>query len=142
MAEGVFRKLVHAAGLSTHVEIDSAGTHAFHIGKAPDARAQAAAARRDIDISGLRGRQAGEADFLHYDYVLAMDHENYEHLRALCPAGYESKLRLFLEYATRTTERAVPDPYYGTHSGFDRVLDMIEDAAAGLLADVQKRVKP
>lgn len=140
MAEGVFRKLVKDAGYAELVEIDSAGTHAYHVGEPPDPRAQAAAARRSIDISALRGRQATQEDFLRYDYVLAMDHDNHADLLALCPPGQERKLRLFLEFATRSTERAVPDPYFGGESGFDRVLDLIEDAAAGLLADVRRQL--
>lgn len=139
MAEGVFRKLVEEAGYADHVQIDSAGTHAYHIGEPPDERAQAAAARRGVDISGLRGRQATAEDFIRFDYVLAMDHENHASLRALCPAGEEYKLRLFLEYAVKATVRSVPDPYFGGASGFNRVLDLIEDAAQGLLLEVRSR---
>lgn len=140
MAEGVFRRLVEEAQLHEHVEIDSAGTHAYHVGEPPDERAQAAAALRGADISGLRGRQAGVEDLERYDLVLAMDHQNYAHLKAICPSGQEHKIRLFLEFATRCRERAVPDPYFGSASGFDRVLDMIEDAAEGLLAEVRARL--
>lgn len=140
MAEGVFRHFVQQAGYADLVEIDSAGTHAYHVGEPPDPRAQVAAARRGIDISGLRGRQARREDFSRYDYVLAMDHDNHAHLLALCPPGHEHKLRLFLEFATRSAERTVPDPYFGKESGFDRVLDLIEDAATGLLADVRQRL--
>lgn len=141
MAEGVFRKLVEEAGYADRIDIDSAGTHAYHIGEPPDERARAAVARRGVDISRLRGRQAVEKDLIHYDYVLAMDHENYAHLRALCPPGHERKLRLFMEYATRSKERAVPDPYFGMTSGFDRVLDLVEDAAEGLLAEIRGRLE-
>lgn len=140
MAEGVFRKLVEEAGYTEYVEIDSAGTHAYHIDEPPDERAQAAAAHRGVDISRLRGRQVTAEDFVQFDYVLAMDRQNYASLRALCPSGQEHKLRLFLEYAANTAERAVPDPYFGGVSGFSRVLDLIEDAAAGLLIDVGARV--
>lgn len=138
-ALGVFRKCVEEAGYADRVEIDSAGTHPYHVGAAPDARAQAAALRRGIDISGLRGRQATAQDVARFDYVLAMDQENAAHLLALSPPGHEHKIRLFLEYASRSKERAVPDPYYGGVSGFDRVLDLIEDAAEGLLADIRRR---
>lgn len=140
MAEGVFRRLVETEGLADAIEIDSAGTHAYHVDEPPDSRAQAAVLRRGIDISGLRGRRTTAADFVRFDYVLAMDHENYEHLAGLAPAEHEHKLRLFLEYATRCSERAVPDPYFGDANGFDRVLDMIEDAAAGLLKEIQQRL--
>lgn len=141
MAEGVFRKRVEEAGYADLIEIDSAGTHAYHVGEAPDARARAAAARRGVDISGLRGRQAQREDFLRYDYVLAMDQDNHAHLLALCPPGHEHKVRLFLEFATRASTRAVPDPYFGAVSGFDRVLDLIEDAAEGLLAEIRRRLQ-
>lgn len=136
-AEGVFRRLVEEAGLAEHILIDSAGTHAYHIGEPPDARAQAAAARRGVDLSTLRGRQATEADIRTFDYVLAMDRENLANLRAICPHGCESKLRLFLEFVPHGREKEVPDPYFGGASGFDRVLDMIEDAAEGLLAHIR-----
>ena len=141
MAEGVLRRLVTEAGYAERVHIDSAGTHAYHVGEPPDERAAAAALRRGIDISALRGRRAVEADIASHDYVLAMDHENYAHLRALSPPGHEHKVRLFLEFASRTTERAVPDPYFGGPSGFDRVLDLIEDAAEGLLAEIRGRLE-
>src|SRR3972149_1991404 len=140
MAEGVFRKLVKDAGYGELVEVDSAGTHAYHTQEPPDSRAQAAAAQRGVDIGGVRGRQATAEDFHRFDYVLAMDHENHANLRAMCPAGQGHKLRLFLEYAVTVTDRAVPDPYFGGSSGFNRVLDMIEDAAAGLLGDIRARI--
>jgi len=138
-AEGVFRKLVQEQNLARQIEIDSAGTHAYHVGEPPDERAQAAALRRGIDISGLRGRKAIAADMRTFDYVLAMDNENFENLRAICPTGLESKIRLFLEFAANRPEQEVPDPYFGGAGGFDRVLDMIEEAALGLLEDIRRQ---
>lgn len=140
-AEGAFRKLVQEQGLAKHVEIDSAGTHAYHVGAPPDARAQQAARQRGIDLSGLRGRQATARDIEQFDYVLAMDRENHENLLDICPAGLEHKVRLFMEFAPARSEKEVPDPYFGGPAGFDRVLDMVEDAAAGLLDDIRKRLK-
>jgi protein-tyrosine phosphatase len=137
-AEGVFRQVVQQASLADYIDIDSAGTHAYHIGDPPDRRAQAAAARRGVDLSGLRGRQATPRDIEEFDYVLAMDRENLQNLQAICPSGLETKLRLFLEFAGERVEREVPDPYFGGESGFDRVLDMIEDAAQGLLAHIRQ----
>ncbi len=137
-AEGIFRALVRAQGLEQFILIDSAGTHAYHIGEAPDVRAQAAAARRGIDLSGLRGRQATRADIETFDFILAMDHENLAHLRNLSPPGHEHKVRLFLEFAPQRPERDVPDPYFGGAGGFDRVLDMVEEAAAGLLEHIRR----
>jgi protein-tyrosine phosphatase len=137
-AEGVFRKLVQQEKLEHHFEIDSAGTHAYHVGSPPDERAQAACLRREIDISGLRGRKAIAADIEKFDYVLAMDRENFENLIDICPPGQESRIRLFMAFAADRPEEEVPDPYFGGPSGFDRVLDMIEAAARGLLDDIRR----
>jgi len=142
-AEGVFRHLVQKQKLEKFLEIDSAGTHAYHVDAPPDERAQAACARRGIDIAHLRGRRATADDIRQFDYILAMDRENYENLLAICPAGHEPKVRLFMEFAPNRREREVPDPYFGGISGFDRVLDMIEDAAQGLLEDIRRtRLQP
>lgn len=138
-AEGVFRSLVEREGLLGHIEIDSAGTHAYHIGEAPDPRAQEAAARRGIDLSQLRGRKATAADIDAFDYVLAMDRDNYQHLLAISPEHLGSRVRLFLEFATSRPEDEVPDPYFGGGGGFERVLDMVEEASAGLLADIRRQ---
>jgi protein-tyrosine phosphatase len=132
-AEGVFRNLVTRSGLDGAIRIDSAGTHDYHIGKSPDARASAAALRRGYDLSPLRGRQVSREDFLTFDYILAMDEENLSNLKRICPVGTESKVSLFLEHSRKFSEREVPDPYYGGAQGFERVLDMVEDAAQGLL---------
>jgi protein-tyrosine phosphatase len=138
-AEGVFRKLVQQEQLLEFIEIDSAGTHAYHIGEAPDARAQQAAARRGIDLSQLRGRKATPTDIETFDYVLAMDRDNYENLLAISPDHLSSRVRLFLEFATNRPEEEVPDPYFGGSGGFERVLDMVEEAAEGLLADIRRQ---
>lgn len=138
-AEGVFRNVVEKAGLLESIEIDSAGTHAYHVGEPPDTRAQAAAKRRGIDLSALRGRRATDVDIECFDYVLAMDAENHVNLLAICPAGLEHKIRLFLEFAPNRPEREVPDPYFGGDNGFERVLDMIEEASEGLLSDIRSR---
>jgi protein-tyrosine phosphatase len=142
MAEGVFRHLVDQEGYGDLVEIDSAGTHAYHIGEPPDARAQTAAAKRGVDIGALRGRQATAIDLRRFDFVLAMDRENATHLREICPEGMEHKIQLFLEYAPGRMLKEVPDPYFGGRAGFDRVLDMIEEAAAGLLAHIRQSQSP
>jgi protein-tyrosine phosphatase len=136
-AEGIFRGLVEAAGLAAQIHIDSAGTHAYHVGSPPDRRAQAEAKRRGNDISHLRGRQAKAEDFQAFDYVLAMDQSNFLDLQQICPTGCESKLHQFLDFAPELKRRDVPDPYY--EGGFDKVYDIIETAAKGLLADIQKR---
>jgi len=140
-AEGVFRAQVAAAGLSEVIGIDSAGTAAWHIGKAPDQRAQAAATRRGYDLTALRGRQVAIADFGEFDYILAMDRSNLADLLAQCPAEQRHKVRLFLSFSSQWQDHEVPDPYYGGADGFDHVLDMVEDAAHGLLSDIRAEIK-
>lgn len=138
-AEGVFVKRLEESGLAHLVAVDSAGTHAYHVGEPPDPRAQRSAASRGIDLSGLRARRAQPEDFSRFDYVLAMDRDNYLHLQGICPAGEEGKLNLFLSYAPQLDVDEVPDPYYGGPTGFERVLDMIEAASEGLLEDIRRR---
>lgn len=135
-AEAVFRHYAENAGMSGQILVDSAGTHDYHIGDAPDFRAQQAAQQRGYDMSGLRGRQIREGDFHRFDYILAMDRANLAVLQRLTPHGNEAQVRLFLEYARHHAEREVPDPYYGGMDGFERVLDMVEDAAEGLLQHI------
>lgn len=138
-AEGVFRHMVRRAGVEDQFEIDSAGTHDYHIGKAPDTRAQQAARGRGYDLSGLRGRQVSKADFERFDLVLAMDRDNLQNLLRLCPAEHQHKVKLFLEFSRNFDEREVPDPYYGGAQGFEHVLDMVEDAAQGLIEAMKKQ---
>jgi protein-tyrosine phosphatase len=138
-AEGVFAKIVHEAGLAEVIEIDSAGTHAYHVGEPPDTRAQRSALQRGIDISLLRARRARTEDFEYFDLVLAMDEDNYQHLLQICPDEHQEKLQLFLDYAPHLEYREVPDPYYGGAKGFDTVLDMVEQAAYGLLEHIRMR---
>lgn len=137
-AEAVFRHYVEQAGLQDRVHIDSAGTHDYHIGDAPDLRTQRAAKQRGYDMSQLRGRQVDAEDFGRFDYVLAMDEANLSILQRLRPRDATSHLGLFLEFAERHREREVPDPYYGGTDGFERVLDMVEDAAGGLLKHIRE----
>ncbi len=138
-AEGVFRNLVRTEGLDGAVETDSAGTHSFHIGKKPDARAQTAALRRGIDISDLRARQVDSHDYDYFDHILAMDESNLSLLKADCPGEHRDKLRLFLDCANGLKEREVPDPYFGGDDGFEYVLDLIEAASRGLLDEIRHR---
>ncbi len=137
-AEAVFRRQVEQAGLASNILIDSAGTHDYHIGEPPDPRTQRAALQRGYDMSALRGRQVSASDFASFDYVLAMDQANLAILRRLRPDGAQGHLGLFLEYAMRHAEREVPDPYYGGEQGFVHVLDMVEDASAGLLGHIRQ----
>ncbi len=139
-AEGVLRHLVVRAGMSAHIQVDSAGTHAYHVGEPPDERAQRSASRRGIDLSGLRARKVTRADFEHFDYVLAMDRNNYSALAELCAPEQIYKLRMMMDFAPELGEGEVPDPYYGGANGFDRVLDMLERAAAGLLDELRSQI--
>lgn len=138
-AEGVFRHLLQQQGHDHWIITDSAGTHAYHIGEQPDHRAQQTALGRGIDLSDLRARKAVKNDFHEFDYVLAMDDDNYQLLENICPAGLEDKLGLFLDFSEEYSETQVPDPYYGGERGFEHVFDLVESASRGLLADILKR---
>lgn len=140
-ADGVMRKQVAAAGLQAEVAVDSAGTGGWHIGRAPDSRSQAAALARGYDLSALRARQVSADDFAEFDYILAMDTSNLTDLQRLKPASYRGHLGLLLDFAEHSSLREVPDPYYGEGAGFEQVLDLVEDAVAGLLADIRKRMR-
>ena len=137
-AEGLFRKLLTEQAPDLEVVIDSAGTHGYHEGAAPDPRACRAAERRGIDLKGLRARRVLEQDFMEHELVLAMDEQNLEFLLEICPAEYRHRVKLFLEFAPHLERRDVPDPYYGGATGFEHVLDLVEEAAAGLLEYLRK----
>ena len=140
-AEGVFRHLVLQEGHDSWITTDSAGTHAYHIGEQPDRRSQQTARSRGIDISDLQGRKAIQRDFEEFDYVLAMDDDNYRNLESMCPSGFEDKLSLFLDFSKEYSETQVPDPYYGGDQGFDHVFDLVESASHGLLENIKKRFR-
>ena len=136
-AEAVFRHHVEAAGLAHAITIASAGTHSYHIGAAPDHRSQRAALRRRYDLSALRARYFQASDFERFDYLLAMDRVNLVHLHRHATPATRHKARLFLEFGSMGVLE-VPDPYYGAVEGFDRVLDLVEDASRGLLNHLQR----
>ena len=138
-AEGVFRALVEREGLGDQISVDSAGVGSWHIGQSPDPRATAAAQERGIDLSTQRARQVKAQDFDRYDYVIAMDSENHHALSALCPTGQTDRLYTFMQFAPHLGSGDVPDPYYGGENGFEVVLDMIEAASTGLLADIRAK---
>lgn len=138
-AEGVFRKMIRDAGLEGSVKIDSAGTHAYHVGEPPDVRAQQAARKRGYEIGDLRARQITQDDFREFDLILAMDWENLALLQQQCPRAYKHKLHLLMRFAGEHDAATVPDPYYGSPEGFNTVLDYVEDACQGLIEVVRKR---
>lgn len=139
MGHGVFEDLVESAGLSGQISVDSAGTHAYHVGEPPDARAREAAGRRGYELAGQRARLAESSDLEVFDYVLAMDRDNLAHLRQMAGPEATAQVQLLLDFAATRAEKEVPDPYYGSHSGFDRALDLIEEAAEGLLQEIRAR---
>jgi protein-tyrosine phosphatase len=137
-AEGVFRHFVEQAGLSDRLRIDSAGTHAYHTGEPADRRARAAAERRGMSLDGISARRVTVDDFERFDYIVAMDEDNLLRLRDEAPAEHHEKISLFLDFAD-CEEREVPDPYYGGAAGFERVLDLVEEASRGLLETLSRR---
>jgi len=134
MAEGAFRRVADEAGVLDRFEIDSAGLGDWHVGQAPDTRAQAATRRRGIDISGQSARQIARADFASFDLLLAMDGSNVAELVRLTPKAHRAKIRTFLDFAPQLETRDVPDPFFGGAEGFDHALDLIEAASRGLLS--------
>ena len=139
-ADGIFREIIKREKLEQKIIVDSAGTGDWHIGKAPDSRTVAAAKKRGYDLSLLRARQVITADFDEFDYVLAMDNSNLRDLHSLRPTHFAGHLGLFLDFGSRKTHREVPDPYYGGHDGFELVLDLVEEAAEGLLTHIRQRL--
>jgi protein-tyrosine phosphatase len=141
-AEALFRHKAHAAGLDQAVRIDSAGTTAYHVGEPPDERAAAAARRRGYDLDGQTARQVRPDDFRRFDLLVAMDRGHYKRLRAMAPdEDARARVVMMSAFASRADGPAdVPDPYYGGGDGFERVLDMLEDAADGLVTHVRTRL--
>jgi protein-tyrosine phosphatase len=136
-AEGVLREIARVEAPDLALEIDSAGTHDYHVGEPPDRRAIAAARRRGIDLSTLRARRLERADFERFDLLLAMDERNVADALAIAPRAGRERLRLLLDFAPETGVREVPDPYYGGTKDFERVLDLVEVAARGVLAHLR-----
>jgi protein-tyrosine phosphatase len=139
-AHGVFRQQVARAGLAERVRVESAGTHNYHPGRPPDERSQEHAARRGYDLSDLRARQIRASDFERHDLILAMDWDNLALVQEQCPSAHQHKVRRFTEFCRELDATVVPDPYFGGPQGFEEVLDLVEDACAGLLQHVQQRL--
>jgi protein-tyrosine phosphatase len=139
-AEGVFAYLLREQAPDLTVEIDSAGTHDYHVGAAPDPRTTAAALRRGIDLSQLRARVIELEDFERFDLILAMDEQNRDELWRRAP-DHRERIRLVMEYAPQAARRVVPDPYYGGPQGFEEVLDLLTEASEGLLRELLARSK-
>jgi protein-tyrosine phosphatase len=140
-AEGVFRDYVRRHAPELDIEIDSAGTHDYHVGDPPDPRTVQAAARRGIDLADLRARQVRDDDFEHFDLILAMDRHNHATLIERSPPEHHARIRTLLEFTGETAPADVPDPYYGGAKGFDDVLDMVQSATVGLLSEIRRRLR-
>ncbi|PKO60770.1 MAG: phosphotyrosine protein phosphatase [Betaproteobacteria bacterium HGW-Betaproteobacteria-18] len=138
-AHGVFRQKVNDHGLSAWIKVDSAGTHNYHPGSPPDERSQEHAAKRGYDLSDLRARQIQDADFEGHDLILVMDMDNLVLVRLWASFLHQNKVRRLTEFCLRHTSTVVPDPYYGGKTGFEDVLDLVEDACEGLILHVKKQ---
>jgi len=137
-AEGVFNKLIDDLGTANQFLVDSAGTHAYHVGESPDNRAQQTARGRGVTLSNIRARKVSFSDFEQFDHILAMDTDNYHILLDSCPDEHHHKIKLFLDFAPEHQENNVPDPYYGGANGFEHVFDLVEDASKGFYQTVLK----
>lgn len=139
-AEGVLRKCIKNNGLGDIVEVDSAGTHGYHVGEAPDSRTQRAASARGYNLTQLRARKVARQDLDYFDLILAMDKSNLDNLWRMATAEQKERIKLFMDYAKNFDDDEVPDPYYGLGHGFDLVLDMVEDAAQGLIEEIKQKI--
>ncbi|MEC7491057.1 MAG: low molecular weight protein-tyrosine-phosphatase [Pseudomonadota bacterium] len=136
-AAGIFQMLVDNGGLSDQIETDSAGIGSWHSGEAPDPRSMETALRRGIDISAQQARTVRPDDFEQFNLVLAMDLSHFSALKDLCPKPLAARIRMFTDFTPRAAGQDVPDPYHGGDYGFERVFDMIETGAKGLLAEIE-----
>lgn len=141
-AEAVLRALAPQLAPELRLQIDSAGTHGLHAGDAPDARAQAVARARGVDMSRLRARRLVAEDFENFDWILVMDRQNLAAALAMAPARHRGRLRLFMEFAPHLPQREIPDPYYGEQADFERVFALAEQAARGLLRELVRAARP
>jgi len=139
-AEGFFRRALQQSQYQDLVSIDSAGTHSYHIGHAPDSRAIAAASNFGVDIGQLRARKVSVSDFHKYDLIVAMDCSNFADLQAIQPAVSSASLKMMMQYHPEGRPEEVPDPYYGGTDGFTYMCELLESATAGLLEDVEARL--
>ena len=132
-AEGFFADALNSSSCKDLVSIDSAGTHGYHVGHTPDARAAAMALNFGVDISHLRARKVSVSDFDEYDLIIAMDRDNLEDLQRIQPAGSRARLKMMMQYHPEGKPEEVPDPYYGSTEAFYRVFQLIDSAVEGLI---------
>lgn len=141
-AHGVLRHQLSVCGLLDQVRVDSAGTHNYHSGQAPDPRSQAHARARGYDLSDLRARQITAADFVEFNLIAVMDWDNLALTQSMSTAAHQHKIRRLTEFCSSTHHDVVPDPYYGGSLGFVQVLDIVEDACTGLVKWVRQHIQP
>jgi len=139
-AEGFFARAVASSPYKDLISIDSAGTHSYHIGHAPDSRAVETASGFGVDLDDLRARKVQVSDFNEFDIIIAMDRSNFEDLRAIQPAGSKAELKMMMEYHPQGQPAEVPDPYYGGMSGFTYMCELLQAATEGLLVDIERRL--
>jgi protein-tyrosine phosphatase len=137
-AHGVFDVKLVSSGLNEVIKIDSAGTGAYHVGEKPDPRMIQAANKRGVDLSYIRARAVVPSDFETFDLILAMDDSNLKDLRLNCPEEFQHKIKLFLEFEKTSNLNSVPDPYFGGASGFEKVLDIVEQGCETLLNEIKR----
>lgn len=137
-AQGVFEKLIEDKGLAEKFEVDSAGTHGYHIGGLPDSRSLEHALRRGVDLRNQRARKVCAADFEEFDLIIAMDDDNFFNLQSLAPTEHHNKIKKMMSFAPHKDYHQVPDPYYGGEQGFELVLDLLEQASEGLLEQIKR----
>ena len=137
-AEGFFARALEQSAYREQVSIDSAGTHSYHVGHAPDTRAVDTALNFGVDIAHLRARKVSVNDFHNFDQIVAMDRSNYEDLQSVQPAGSKAKLTMMMKYHPEGHPADVPDPYYGGIAGFNYMCELLDLATSGLLQEIEE----
>lgn len=140
-AEGFFATALQRSDFRDRISIDSAGTHSYHVGHAPDSRAIETASQFGVKIGQLRARKVNVADFNQYDLIVAMDRSNLGDLQRIQPAGSSAKLKMMMEYHPQGQPAEVPDPYYGGMDGFTYMCELLESATDGLLKEVEEQLR-
>ena len=136
-AQGSFLQLINHQNIAHKFEVDSAGTHAYHVGHCPDKRSQITAQKQGVNLSNQRARIVNQNDYHHYDYIVAMDEDNFDDLQTTCPKNYHYKLSKLLAFLPQEKLNSVPDPYY--EGRFDEVFSLINRANEQLLTHILAR---
>lgn len=140
LAQGIAEREVARRGWQSRVEVDSAGTHAYHENELPDPRARKTAGRHGLEIEQQRARRVVESDFEQFDLVLAMDQSNFDGLISMAPQHLHHKIEKIMGYSDLGITDDVPDPYYGGSHGFEQVVQLLENAMQGLMNSLEQRL--